>query len=227
MWNKLKQWLHPDHITRGSIKEGFDDLPAAVCYFTPDGIIRLCNRQMFRVYRALSGRDLQSLEELHQQVWAPTHGRRVDGKNPSFVLPDGTCWLYSEQTVFGEGVRPHVECIFSEVTDLQRQRQELLRQNQELLRMNRELRRLSENVQEMTREKEILEFKTRLHDEMGYGLTAVRQCLPGCRVALVVDEVCEPQLADQVRRAKKDGLIDGFFYSSVSSDYLSAMIDAL
>ena len=150
MWNKLKQWLHPDHITRGSIKEGFDDLPAAVCYFTPDGIIRLCNRQMFRVYRALSGRDLQSLEELHQQVWAPTHGRRVDGKNPSFVLPDGTCWLYSEQTVFGEGVRPHVECIFSEVTDLQRQRQELLRQNQELLRMNRELRRLSENVQEMT-----------------------------------------------------------------------------
>ena len=177
MWNKLKQWLHPDHITRSSIKEGFDDLPAAVCYFTPDGIIRLCNRQMFRVYRAPSGRDLQSLEELRQQVWAPTHGRRVDGKNPSFVLPDGTCWLYSEQTVFGEGVRPHVECIFSEVTDLQRQRQELLRQNQELLRMNRELRRLSENVQEMTREKEILEFKTRLHDEMGYGLTAVRQCL--------------------------------------------------
>lgn len=102
MWNKLKQWLHPDHITRSSIKEGFDDLPAAVCYFTPDGIIRLCNRQMFRVYRALSGRDLQSLEELHQQVWAPTHGRRVDGKNPSFVLPDGTCWLYSEQTVFVE-----------------------------------------------------------------------------------------------------------------------------
>lgn len=55
----------------------------------------------------------------------------------------------------------------------------------------------------------------------------LRQGLPGCRVALVVDEVCEPQLADQVRRAKKDGLIDGFFYSSVSSDYLSAMIDAL
>ena len=39
----------------------------------------------------------------------------------------------------------------------------------------------------------------------------LRQGLPGCRVALVVDEVCEPQLADQVRRAKKDGLIDGFF----------------
>lgn len=31
----------------------------------------------------------------------------------------------------------------------------------------------------------------------------LRQGVPGCRVALVVDEVCEPQLADQVRRAKK------------------------
>lgn len=177
MWNKLKQWLHPDHITRGSIKEGFDDLPAAVCYFTPDGIIRLCNRQMFRVYRALSGRDLQSLEELHQQVLAPTHGRRVDGKNPSFVLPDGTCWLYSEQTVFGEGVRPHVECIFSEVTDLQRQRQELLRQNQELLRMNRELRRLSENVQEMTREKR--SWSSRPGSTMKWA-TALRRCGSAC-----------------------------------------------
>ena len=35
----------------------------------------------------------------------------------------------------------------------------------------------------------------------------LRQGVPGCQVALVVDEVCEPQLADQVRRAKKDGLI--------------------
>ena len=30
----------------------------------------------------------------------------------------------------------------------------------------------------------------------------LRQGLPGCQVALVVDEVCEPQLADQVRREK-------------------------
>ena len=59
---------------------------------------------------------------------ATRQGKGPEVSTPSFVLPDGTCWLYSEQTVFGEGVRPHVECIFSEVTDLQRQRQELLRQ---------------------------------------------------------------------------------------------------
>ena len=47
---------------------------------------------------------------------------------------------------------------------------------------------------------------------------------------MVLPEKLKQALADYcqvVAQAKKDGLIDGFFYSSVSSDYLSAMIDAL
>ena len=55
----------------------------------------------------------------------------------------------------------------------------------------------------------------------------LRTTCPECRVALVVDEVHERPLADKVRRAKKDGLIDGFIYGSVSSAYLSAVIDTL
>ena len=55
----------------------------------------------------------------------------------------------------------------------------------------------------------------------------LRTLCPECRVALVVDEVHERPLADKVRRAKKDGLIDGFIYGSVSSAYLSAVIDTL
>ena len=34
-------------------------------------------------------------------------------------------------------------------------------------------------------------------------------------------------LADKVRQAKKDVLVDNFIYGSVSSTYLSAVIDAL
>ena len=44
---------------------------------------------------------------------------------------------------------------------------------------------------------------------------------------LVVDENTEKKLADRVRQAKKDGLVDNFIYGSVSSSYLSAVIDAL
>ena len=50
---------------------------------------------------------------------------------------------------------------------------------------------------------------------------------PGCKIVLVVDENTENKLADLVRQAKKDGLIDNFIYGSVSSTYLAAVIDTL
>ena len=50
---------------------------------------------------------------------------------------------------------------------------------------------------------------------------------PDCKIVLVVDENTEKKLADQVRQVKKDGLIDNFIYGSVSSTYLSALIDTL
>ena len=50
---------------------------------------------------------------------------------------------------------------------------------------------------------------------------------PGCKIVLVVDENSEKKLADKVRLAKKEGPVDNFIYGSVSSTYLSAVIDAL
>ena len=55
----------------------------------------------------------------------------------------------------------------------------------------------------------------------------VKSYCPDCKIVLVVDENTEKKLADKVRRAKKDGLIDNFLYGSVSATYLSAVIDTL
>ena len=55
----------------------------------------------------------------------------------------------------------------------------------------------------------------------------VKEQNPNCKIVLVVDENSEKKLADKVRQAKKDGLVDNFIYGSVSSTYLSAVIDAL
>ena len=65
-----------------------------------------------------------------------------------------------------------------------------------------------------------LEARLRLRDRL-------RRLRPACRIVLVVDEKTDPKLAENVRTAKKDGLIDQFIYSSISSEYLSALIDTL
>lgn len=65
-----------------------------------------------------------------------------------------------------------------------------------------------------------LEKRMKIRDEL-------RKRNPDCKIVLVVDENTEKKLADQVRQAKKDGLVDNFIYGSISSSYLSAVIDAL
>lgn len=65
-----------------------------------------------------------------------------------------------------------------------------------------------------------IEERMKIRDEL-------RKRHPDCKIVLVVDENTEKKLADKVRQAKKDGLVDNFIYGSVSSSYLSAVIDAL
>lgn len=55
----------------------------------------------------------------------------------------------------------------------------------------------------------------------------VRRSVPECKIVLLVDEKADAALADAVRQAKKDKLIDNFIYASVSPTYLSAVIDTL
>ena len=55
----------------------------------------------------------------------------------------------------------------------------------------------------------------------------LRKKLPNCKIVLLCDENSAPDIAHEVMIAKKDGLIDAFFYSSVTAKYLIAALSAL
>ena len=55
----------------------------------------------------------------------------------------------------------------------------------------------------------------------------VRDAGFGCKVALLCDENADADLAYQVKNARQDRRLDGFFYASVTPAYLIAAIDAL
>ena len=48
-------------LSRDSIKQALDMLPSGICYFTPSGSVKLCNRQMDSLFRTISQSDLQTL----------------------------------------------------------------------------------------------------------------------------------------------------------------------
>lgn len=55
----------------------------------------------------------------------------------------------------------------------------------------------------------------------------IRQQGLKCKVALLCDDHADHELAEKVKEAMKIGSIDMFFYSSVSGEYLSAILDSL
>lgn len=55
----------------------------------------------------------------------------------------------------------------------------------------------------------------------------VKEAVPDCKIALLCDDNADPDTAERVKNAKKLGLIDSFFHSSVTGEYLSAALDAL
>ncbi len=55
----------------------------------------------------------------------------------------------------------------------------------------------------------------------------IRSAVPNCKIVLLCDENSAPEIARDVMLAKKDGLIDNFFYSSVTARYILAALLAL
>ena len=62
--------------------------------------------------------------------------------------------------------------------------------------------------------------RLRLRDEM-------KSVCPDCKIALLVDSNTEKQAAKDIRDAKKNGIIDQFFYGSMTSEYLMDQIYAM
>ena len=66
----------------------------------------------------------------------------------------------------------------------------------------------------------LLSERMKLRDE-------VKATCPDCKIALIVDSNTEKQAAKDIRDAKKKGIIDQFFYGSMSAEYLMDQIYAM
>ena len=56
---------------------------------------------------------------------------------------------------------------------------------------------------------------------------AVARNNPDCKVVMLVDDVADKALAESVKQAKRDGLIDAFLFGSVTEQYMAAVMDSL
>ena len=74
---------------------------------------------------------------------------------------------------------------------------------------------------------DVMSFAPRTLEERLSLRDTLKRANPHCKIVLMVDENGEKKVADRVRLARKDGLIDGFLYNSTSGTYLAAVMDTL
>lgn len=55
----------------------------------------------------------------------------------------------------------------------------------------------------------------------------VKRSTENCRVVLFVDDESNKNLTEEVRQAKREGLIDAFLFDSVSENYFASVIDSV
>ena len=172
-----QEWRYRSNtLTRSSIKESLDQITTGLCFSEESGRIVLANHRMHALCHDIVGRDLQNAE----LFWSILSGGEVQadvkrlssGSHPHFRLPDGSVWTFSRQKL--ENV---VQLTAADTTQLQELTEELREKNIQTASMNLRLQRYGENVDELTRSRERLEIKARLHSDLGQALVATRRYL--------------------------------------------------
>ena len=205
-----------------AIKESFDQLPTAVCFFDRDGGVVLCNRQMYRLSQFLLNSDMQYLGEVERALSFPPKGvTALSDTEDTYRFPDKTVWRFEWAAVTDRYGETFVQLTAADVTMLHRTLVQIADDNRKLEKDAEKLRRLSENVEAVAREKEQLAAKSAMHDSLAACITVTKQYLAG-NIGDIDAEVVlrewEKSIAfrDTVRLSAKDKLYENAESSGVT-----------
>lgn len=160
------------------IKESFDILPIAVCFFDKNGGVRLINHRMLSIVNILRKDGIQTLSELrHALEFPPSNIYCLDPKLQIFLFPDNQALQFTEESITTKAGIPYTQIIAADVTELINKQNLLKEENSKLKEANDRLRTLFTRMPEIIREEETLAMKLRVHDGIGHSILAARRAL--------------------------------------------------
>ena len=163
-----------------AIKESFDRLPTAACFFDRTGSIVLCNRQMYQLSRQLLDSDMQYLGEVEKALSALPNGIvQIPDVENTYRFPDKKVWRFEKTEVTDRYGESYIQLTAADVTELQRALVQLADDSRKLEEDSEKLKQLSGNVGALAREKERLDAKSSMHDNLAACITLTKQYITG------------------------------------------------
>lgn len=178
------QWLFlykksRDMITTRSIKESIDLLPDGVCFSTDRGMPILMNSRMRQLCTEFTGEGLMDTEKFWRDL---RNGnvrkgiRLLKQRETAFIDTNGQVWDFRRNRLSYGGEKV-TEISAVNITTQYHLHKDLVARYERLNDVNSRLHHFSEEVEKVTREKEILAAKIKLHDEIGRSLLILRSYL--------------------------------------------------
>ncbi len=162
-------------ISNISVKEGIDLLPAGIAFYNTEGLPMLTNHRMNLICLKLTGGTLSDAHAFWDRLSRSDFPESIrGGEDPIISFKDNTSYGFKRYVSELEGEKVY-ELIASDITEEYGKTKELEEMNRRISRINSRLKALNSTIRFMIKEKETLQLKTRLHDNLGQTLILGRQ----------------------------------------------------
>ena len=160
------------------IRESFDSLPVAICFFDKNGVVRLINHRMLMLTDRLRKNGIQTFDELEAALEQPPETVCCLNKELRlYRFWDESVFQFTEKTIRTKPGIPYTQVTACDVTELLQSQNRLQKENERLKDANDRLRKLFEQMPDLIREEETLAMKLRVHDDIGYSILSARRLL--------------------------------------------------
>lgn len=165
------------YLGKTSIKEGIDKLPTGLCFYYNNGMPILTNATMNYICSIITGQSLMNGKAFYDICYNGVVKEEnvciKMGETPIIKLKNGIIYSFKRNQIEDD----IYELIATDVSLQYDLGIELKKKNEELKKLNARLIEYGKNIEIMTRDKEILAAKIRIHDELGHLLLFLKKNL--------------------------------------------------
>ena len=150
--------LRKESLTRSSIKEALDQLPAGVAFAEMSGNVVFANLSMNAISESRFGKDITL----------------IAGFEHNTVYSDGTkTWQFTQKNITWNG-KPYIQLTANDITEEARINEELKNKNKKLKEIKSRLEIYNRRAEQITISRELLNARRQVHSETGHILLASR-----------------------------------------------------
>lgn len=165
-------------ISFNSIKEAFDDLPTAIAIINQQGIPVLVNKAMYDLVDTITGRDLQSFDDIIDIFSRETQDEKIkiDDRGGILLKTKDAVWQIDRRELI-LGSDRYQEITANEITVIYDLSQQLKAKDLDLKDQKNKQEKLLQEMIRSAKEEEILDLKIGIHAQFKEALLATRSYL--------------------------------------------------